>query len=647
MSEQTKQQNTTSPAPKGGAHVAKAGSNVSIHAANAAAGAENGTGTPAAGKTPPKRNKYADKMNKKNKRLSKRVRIAIGVAVLVLLVAAGVFLVLMTRGGNDDTANDTAVASYGSIETYVEGSGVTAAKVREELGLDLKGTVTSVLVEVGDEVMAGDDLIEIDPTETRAELETAQEELSQAQSAVSAAQTELSQAQTVLSNAQSKLSRQNVTAPFSGKLIPTDEGTTYRVGQQVSEGEVIGYMIDDSKMEFTLPFSSAYVDSIKSGQSATVSIPTAMSEVSGTVSSVDTTLRATEEGVQVFRVVISVNNASGTLTKGMTATATVSAGSAGTVYPADSGTLRYSREEAVSAPIGGEITSLGGMDYTSYSSGATIMRLSSSSAQDEVDSAQAGVTAARNSVAAAQREVSNKQSRVSELKNLISDSTIKSPIDGVVVSLNAVEDQAFTGTEPLVVVADLSNIIVKAEVMSTDVGSVEAGQYATMSMYSNDGSVLTLTGVVNSVALEPTQDTSGMQGSMPTFTAEIAIDPIEGQSIYSGMMVDYQITTDSSMDCLMVPSRAIVNTEDGTAVFAKPLVDEEGEEIPFDETLEIPEGTEGVPEGYYLVPVETGISDGTNTEIYWGIDEGTTVYLAGPQDIYADMYASEEDAVMY
>ena len=227
MSEQTKQQNTTSPAPKGGAHVAKAGSNVSIHAANAAAGAENGTGTPAAGKTPPKRNKYADKMNKKNKRLSKRVRIAIGVAVLVLLVAAGVFLVLMTRGGNDDTANDTAVASYGSIETYVEGSGVTAAKVREELGLDLKGTVTSVLVEVGDEVMAGDDLIEIDPTETRAELETAQEELSQAQSAVSAAQTELSQAQTVLSNAQSKLSRQNVTAPFSGKLIPTDEGTTY------------------------------------------------------------------------------------------------------------------------------------------------------------------------------------------------------------------------------------------------------------------------------------------------------------------------------------------------------------------------------------------------------------------------------------
>ena len=87
----------------------------------------------------------------------------------------------------------------------------------------------------------------------------------------------------------------------------------------------------------------------------------------------------------------------------------------------------------------------------------------------------------------------------------------------------------------------------------------------------------------------------------------------------------------------MGPSSAIVNTEEGTAVFAKPLTDENGNEIPFDETLPIPEGTEGIPDGYQLVPVETGIADSTNTEIYWGIEEGTTVYLAGPTDLYSDM----------
>lgn len=630
MSEENKQQKQT--VEKGGAHVAKAGSNV----AASAAAAEGSTGG-----EPPKRNKYADKMNRKKSRLSKNIRIGIGVAVIAILIAAGIFLVFKTRdAGTEEAANTTAVATRGMLETYIEGSGITAAKKREELGRDLKGTVTEVLVEVGDEVKAGDELLVVNPTETREELQTAQNELVDAQRAVNEAQAEVTRAQGVLNTAQNQLGKLNITAPFTGKLIPATDSegnsTTYRVGQQVSEGEVIGYMVDDSTMKLSLYFSSAYINDIQQGQSATVSIPAAMSEVTGSVSSVEKTERVTTEGVKVFRVVISVDNA-GTLTKGMSATATVSAGNAGTVYPAGSGTLEYNREEAVTAQVGGEITAVNGIDYYSYSSGATIMRLSSDTAQDEVRNAQNGVTTARNSVTSAQRQVSEKQARITELRKLIEDSRVKSLIDGVVVSLNVVEDQEVTGADALVVVADLNDIVVNADVMSTDVGAVQEGQPAVMNMYTYDGSQLTLTGMVDSVALEPTQGESGGQGSMPTFRAVISIDPIEGQSIYSGMMVDYQITTASSMDCLTVPSRAIVNTENGTAVFAKPLVDENGQEIPFEETLPIPEGTEDIPPEYSLVPVEIGISDSTNTEILWGIEEGTTVYLAGPQDLYADM----------
>ena len=630
MSEENKQQKQK--VEKGGAHVAKAGSNV----AASAAAAEGSTGG-----EPPKRNKYADKMNRKKSRLSKNIRIGIGVAVIAILIAAGIFLVFKTRdAGTEEAANTTAVATRGMLETYIEGSGITAAKKREELGRDLKGTVTEVLVEVGDEVKAGDELLVVNPTETREELQTAQNELVDAQRAVNEAQAEVTRAQGVLNTAQNQLGKLNITAPFTGKIIPATDSegnsATYRVGQQVSEGEVIGYMVDDSTMKLSLYFSSAYINDIQPGQSATVSIPAAMSEVTGSVSSVEKTERVTTEGVKVFRVVISVNNA-GTLTKGMSATATVSAGNAGTVYPAGSGTLEYNREEAVTAQVGGEITAVNGIDYYSYSSGATIMRLSSDTAQDEVRNAQNGVTTARNSVTSAQRQVSEKQARITELRKLIEDSRVKSPIDGVVVSLNVVEDQEVTGADALVVVADLNDIVVNADVMSTDVGAVQEGQPAVMNMYTYDGSQLTLTGMVDSVALEPTQGESGGQGSMPTFRAVISIDPIEGQSIYSGMMVDYQITTASSMDCLTVPSRAIVNTENGTAVFAKPLVDENGQEIPFEETLPIPEGTEDIPPEYSLVPVEIGISDSTNTEILWGIEEGTTVYLAGPQDLYADM----------
>ena len=87
MSEEKKQQNPEEK--KGGAHVAKAGSTVSAQAAGNA-----GTGVAAPGGEPPKRNKYADKMNKKKSRLSKGVRIGIGVAVIVLLIAL-VFIVAL------------------------------------------------------------------------------------------------------------------------------------------------------------------------------------------------------------------------------------------------------------------------------------------------------------------------------------------------------------------------------------------------------------------------------------------------------------------------------------------------------------------------------------------------------------------------
>ena len=554
----------------------------------------------------PKRNKYADKMNRKKRRLSKGARIGITAAAIALLLGGGIWAVVKSRdAGTENVTQTTAAVSCGDLETYIEGSGVTAAKKREELGREVKG-----------------------------------KELTEAERGVSDAQLEVSKAQSDLSAAQRKLSRLHITAPFTGKLIPTKDSdnkdVSFRVGEQVSEGQVIGYMVNDRQMKLTLAFSAEYARSIRTGQAATVSIASAMSEVSGTVSSVETAQQISSEGVRVIRVGITVNNP-GSLTKGMTATATINAGRLGAIYPANAGTLEYSREEAVTAQISGEIIKLNGTSYSTYNGGALIMSLSSDASQDEISAAQNGIAAANRTVASAKTVADEKRAHIAELQQKIQNSTVTSPIDGVVVSLNAVEGQEATGSETLVVVADLNDIVVNAEVSSMDIGSVQQGQQATMTMYASDGSEISLTGEVQSVALEPTQNSSNGQGSMPTFKAVMSVDPLEGQKIYSGMSIEYKITTASSYGCLMVPSSAIVNTDSGTAVFAKPLTDENGNEIPFEETLPIPEGTEGIPEDYQLVPVETGIADSTNTEILGGLEEGTEVFLAGPSDLYAEM----------
>lgn len=582
----------------------------------------------------PKRNKYADRMNKKNQKKKKNtgLRIVSSLLIVGLLAGGGYWWWQKTKAAEQELdPNATTIVTRGTIETYVEGSGVTAANKREELGKDLKGKVTEVLVEIGDAVKTGDKLLVVNPTETRAEMVTAEQELADAQRGVEEAQEEVMSAENEVAAVQKKMSRLSVTAPFTGKLVPVeqDDGNTsvYRVGQQVNEGEIIGYMVDDSQMKLSLYYNATYADTIQQGQAATVSVPSTMSTVPGTVSEVDTTQRVSSDGVQLIRVTVTMDNPN-TLTKGMMATATVNAGETGEIYPADSGTLEYSREEAVTVQNGGEIQDMGGMDYYSYQSGATIMTLTSENMQSDLQIAQSKVKTAQSHVVSAQRVVKTKQDDIAKLQKIIVDSTLKATMDGVVVSMNAEPGQDVAGTEALVTIADLNDIIVNAEIASSDVSAVEIGQTADLTLYLSDGE-LSLTGAVKSVALEPKQD-SGQSGGLPMFPAVISIDPVEGQAMSIGQGVQYRITTAMAMDTLVVPSSAIVNTESGPAVFAKPA---EGET--FDEAMPIPEGTEGVPPDFVLVPVEVGLSDSTSTEILWGVGEGTTVYLA-VLDQYAD-----------
>lgn len=566
---------------------------------------------------------------KNNKQLSrKQIAIIIASAGIVIAIAIAVFFVVRNNSANQQDPSSVAYASYGNIQTYIEGSGYTAARNREEVGRNIKGTITDVLVEVGDTVEQGDILFEIDPTETNKELEAAQEELTALQSNLSQAKTALSTAQANLTTAKGGSSKLSVTAPFQGKLIPTDDGTTFSVGQYITAGTVIGLMVDDSSLKLPVYFSTAYKGSISAGQSATVSIPSNMSTVTGSVSSVDSAEKISSDGVATFRVVISLSNP-GTLTKGMLATATVSTDS-GEAYPTDSSTLQYNREEAVTATSSGEITAVNGLDYTEYSSGAVIMKISSDALSSDISVAQSAVTSAQSVVTAAQKQVTEKQKTITQLKKVISDANIEAPMSGVVVSLTGTIGQEMNGVDAVAVVADVEDIIVNASISATDVYAVEVGQTATVTMHTND-STIEVYGSVISVAMESDKTQSVDQSGIPMFPAVIELYNLDEQSIRSDYPVEYKIITEESLDTLIVPSTAIVNTEEGPAVFAKP-VEIEGQESYFVETLIIPEGTD-VPGGYFLVPVELGISDASNTEILWGIDEGTEVYLAGPDDL--------------
>lgn len=563
----------------------------------------------------PVRNRYADTMNRPHRRLPRPVRIGLTVLILAALVAGAAYVVHRTGQSAEEDTVQTAVATRGYLETYVEGSGYTAAKTRAELGKDLKGKVLTVGAATGDTVTAGQVLLTVDPTEMRAELEDAQTALNEAQKGVN--------------EANKALSDLTVTAPFTGRLLPPGEVTSdsaatgsedaapaspeevkIQKGDEVDSGTVLGTLVDDTNMRLELYYSYAYIDKLKVGQSAVVSIPQTMGTVTGTVDQIDRIEKISDEGGRLFRATVTFRNP-GTLKAGMDATATVTADGLN-IAPTGSGKLAYSRETQLTTKASGTASAACAPSYQKFTAGQTILRLTSDDATAALQSAQ--------------QLVQSRQETVNELTQRIEQCTVVSPINGVVMSMNAVEGEDLTGETVPCVVADTQNIIVNADIAMSDVPSVQAGQPAFLSMYyGND--TLTFTGTVQSVALEANKDNNN-QGSMPTFPAVISVDPVEGQPLRPDFSVDYRITTAQAEDCIMVPSSAVVNTADGVAVFAQPA---EGQT--FDNAQPIPEGAE-VPEGFVLVPVEVGISDAENTEILSGLDEGTTVFLAGPKDLY-------------
>ena len=102
----------------------------------------------------------------------------------------------------------------------------------------------------------------------------------------------------------------------------------------------------------------------------------------------------------------------------------------------------------------------------------------------------------------------------------------------------------------------------------------------------------------------------------------VTVDNPDG-SLMTGSYVTYSLVASENDNCLVVPIQCVktVPMPDGTTgsvLFVK------GSRPDNAVDLEVP--VEGVPDGFWAVPVETGISDTYNVEIKSGVEEGAEVF---------------------
>lgn len=105
---------------------------------------------------------------------------------VILLILVGIFVVLpriqsLRSGLSQNTAIQTEVVSKLTVTDKVEASGTLEADQFASLPWKTTGTVSKVYVKVGDQVKAGDLLLELDPTTAPANIISAQSDLINAQ----------------------------------------------------------------------------------------------------------------------------------------------------------------------------------------------------------------------------------------------------------------------------------------------------------------------------------------------------------------------------------------------------------------------------------------------------------------------------------
>jgi HlyD family secretion protein len=201
--------------------------------------------------------------------------------------------------------------------------------------------------------------------------------------------------------------------------------------------------------------------------------------------------------------------------------------------------------------------------------------------QEELDAAQ-------NAVTAAQLDLDSARAALAQTR-------VTAPFTSTVTEIDTHEGELVGGFNTLAAVADLSALLIAAQVDEIDVANVKVGQKVQVRFDAFpgeqfDGSVTRLFPAAS------TQRGSTVYGAIVDFNAP-------GVQVRPGMGASLKILTIDKQGILLVPNRALKNVGTRKAV-----------------TVVAPGPTRDVI-------VETGVTDGNNTEIVNGLNEGDQVLL--------------------
>lgn len=243
--------------------------------------------------------------------------------------------------------------------------------------------------------------------------------------------------------------------------------------------------------------------------------------------------------------------------------------------------------------------------------------------QGDLESAQAGIVQAQSQLAAAELNLAN--------------ATLTAPVDGV-ISTVGVQNYQYVGANTTIATLGAGNntLQVDAAVDQADIAQVKVGQKADITLDSAPDQHIS--GTVTEVAVQGTT-----VQNVTTFDVTVQVDQANAL-LHAGMSANVSIIQQEAKNVLIVPSEAIRGTGDHKGVLvpgAAPAGSAAGSSAnggnrnkSTNQAGNSQNGTNSQNRQSSLanidahyVPVETGLDDGTNTEIISGLSEGQDVII--------------------
>jgi len=229
--------------------------------------------------------------------------------------------------------------------------------------------------------------------------------------------------------------------------------------------------------------------------------------------------------------------------------------------------------------------------------------------KNEFETADYGYKGAEASLDLAKAQLEQTEATLSEAKENLSKTIIKSPVDGVVLTVDVEEGQTVSAslqTPTLLTVGDLSQMEIQASVDEADVGKVKVGQRA--NFYVDSFPNKEFEADVAKIYYSPTIDQS-----VVTYDVLMYYDNSDFM-LRPGMTADIVIVIAEKKGVVLIPNSAL-----------RVKMSANGKTRSTGPSVWVLEGDKPVRRS-----VKLGLGDADNTEVVEGLQEGDTLIIESP-----------------